>query len=294
MGTRPSTFSIVALDASSGDLGVAVASKFLAVGAVVPWARAGVGAVATQARANTTFGPEGLRLMDAGCTARQTLDELLLRDGDREERQVGIVDARGGSESFTGTNCNEWAGGVSGPGYAIQGNILAGPDVVEAMQTTFVAGNDPLSQRLLAALAAADAAGGDRRGKQSAALLVVHAQGGYGGLNDRYVDLRVDDAADPIGELTRLLNIHSLFFDRPRLADSLAIEGALAKRLHAILQITGDLEREPSEPYDAAVRDALRALVERENLEERWYDDAQIDRVAWEYLQSRYLSHGAS
>ena len=187
------TFSIVACDPATGDLGVAVASKFPAVGAVVPWARAGVGAVATQSWANTDFGPDGLRLMGGGLPAASALDAVLEPDDEREERQVGFVDANGGAASYTGANCMDWAGGTTGDAFAAQGNILVGDAVVAALAATFADTEGDLCDRLLAALLAGDAAGGDRRGKQSAALLVVRAGGGYEGRNDRYIDLRVDD-----------------------------------------------------------------------------------------------------
>lgn len=174
------TFSIVAFDQGTGDLGIAVASKFLAVGAVVPWARAGVGAIATQSYANVSYGPRGLELLATGAPAAEVLRNLVENDGGRERRQVGIVDARGGAATFTGTDCHAWAGGQTGVGYAAQGNLLTGPEVIQAMVTTFEQTRGSLAERLLAALAAGDTAGGDRRGRQSAALLVVRGKGGYG------------------------------------------------------------------------------------------------------------------
>lgn len=201
------TFSIVGFDADTGDLGIAVQSRFFAVGAVVPWARAGVGAIATQSVANTAFGPDGLELLVAGETAEGTLARLVGDDPSRELRQVGIVDAQGRSATFTGESCLPWAGGRTGENYAVQGNILAGPGVVDAMADTFETTAGDLGSRLVAALAAGQAAGGDARGRQSAALVVVREAGGYGGHNDRYVDLRVDDSAAPIRELRRLLHM---------------------------------------------------------------------------------------
>ena len=198
------TFSIVAFDPANGDLGVAVASKFPCVGAVVPWAKAGVGAVATQAWANTDFGPDGLRLMAGGMPAGPALDAVLEGDDGRDERQVGFVDAAGGAATFTGSGCAEWAGGVSGEHFAAQGNILAGAGVVDAMARAFGSADGELCDRLLTALMAGDAAGGDRRGRQSSALLVVRDRGGYEGRNDRYIDLRVDDHPDAPAELGRL------------------------------------------------------------------------------------------
>jgi uncharacterized Ntn-hydrolase superfamily protein len=204
---RPATFSIVAADPEAGEVGVAVASRFFAVGSVVPFAKAGVGAVATQANANTTFGPRGLDLLERGLGAEEVVRVLLRADGD-EARQVGVVTAAGDSATSTGPKCNAWGGGRHGPGYAVQGNILAGEPVVAAMEEAFVDSKGKrLAERLYAALVAGDAAGGDSRGHQSAALVVVRAGGGFNGFSDRAIDLRVDDHADPIGELGRLLGM---------------------------------------------------------------------------------------
>ncbi len=202
-----STFSIVAFDPKTGDLGVAVASKFLAVGSVVPYAKAGVGAIATQSFANTTFGPKGLELLRKGLTPSQVLKQLLASDKDREFRQVGIVDAKGRAAAFTGKKCLPWAGHIVGKGFAVQGNILAGEQVVKAMAKAFQETQGELAERLMAALEAGEQAGGDARGKQSAAILVVRKGAGYGGFDDRYIDLRVDDHPEPIKELRRILNI---------------------------------------------------------------------------------------
>jgi uncharacterized Ntn-hydrolase superfamily protein len=199
------TFSIVARDAATGELGVAVASRFFAVGAVVPFAKAGVGAVATQASANTTFGPEGLALLASGRSPKEALDALLSKDGDRDRRQVGMVSATGASATYTGTGTTPWAGGRSGPDYAVQGNILTGEAVVAALERTFRETKGTLAERLYAALVAGDKAGGDSRGKQSAALLVVKARAGYGGFDDKAIDIRVDDHPEPFVELGRLL-----------------------------------------------------------------------------------------
>jgi uncharacterized Ntn-hydrolase superfamily protein len=203
----PATFSIVAADPEAGEVGVAVASRFFAVGSVVPFAKAGVGAVATQANANTTFGPRGLDLMERGLGAEEVVRVLLRADGD-EARQVGVVTAAGDSATSTGPKCNAWAGGRHGPGYAVQGNILAGEPVVAAMEKAFVDSKGKrLAERLYAAIVAGDAAGGDSRGHQSAALVVTRAGGGFNGFSDRAIDLRVDDHADPVGELGRLLGM---------------------------------------------------------------------------------------
>jgi uncharacterized Ntn-hydrolase superfamily protein len=199
------TFSIVACDPANQDWGVAVASKFFAVGSVVPWAKAGVGAVATQAFANTSFGPRGLLILEQGADAGAALKVLVDSDTGRAQRQVGIVDAKGGAATYTGEKCNAWAGGVAGVNYACQGNILVGEKAVQAMARAFESSKGELAERLLAALEAGDAAGGDSRGRQSAAILVVRPGGGYGGWDDRYLDIRVDDDPQPIKGLRRMM-----------------------------------------------------------------------------------------
>jgi uncharacterized Ntn-hydrolase superfamily protein len=205
---RPATFSIVAADPEAGEVGVAVASRFFAVGSVVPFAQADVGAVATQSYANTTFGPRGLDLLARGATPEEVLELLLRADSDRDGRQVGVVSATGESATYSGPKCNAWAGGRTGPGYAAQGNILTGEGVVEAMEQAFLeTAGKPLAERLYFALKAGDDTGGDSRGKQSAALLVCRMSGGYGGFSDRAIDLRVDDHPEPMAELGRLVGI---------------------------------------------------------------------------------------
>ena len=205
---HPSTFSIVAADPEAGEVGIAVASKFFAVGTVVPHAIADVGAVATQSFANTTYGPRGLELLSKGLTPDEVLTVLLRDDEDRGRRQVGVVSAGGSSATYTGEGCIEWAGGRHGPGYAVQGNILEGADVVAEMERAFLdSEGKPLAERLYAALQAGDGAGGDSRGRQSAAILVVRARGGYAGFTDRAIDVRVDDHADPFAEIGRLLGL---------------------------------------------------------------------------------------
>ncbi len=210
------TYSIVAFDPETGDLGVAVQSKFFSVGSVVPWARANVGAVATQSYANVTYGPDGLRLLEQGKSPEETLKQLTDADEGRDLRQVGIVDAKGRAASFTGAKCNSWAGHKVGQHYAAQGNILASEAVVKDMAAAFEKARAKPSSRLadwlMAALAAAEAAGGDKRGRQSAALLVVRDKAGFGGGNDRFIDLRVEDHKEPVEELARLLEIHKRFY----------------------------------------------------------------------------------
>lgn len=235
------TFSIAARSGDGPSWGVAVASKFLAVGAAVPAGEAGAGALATQAFANLRYKADGLRLLRAGSSAQETVQALTGADEEREQRQLGVVDASGGAATYTGSDCHAWAGGRAGDGYAVQGNILTGPEVVDAMERAFrhAPEGDPLATRLLAALAAGDAAGGDRRGRQSAALLVVRAGGGYGGLSDVEVDLRVDDAPAPVEELRRLLDLHTLYFGRPDRAALLPLEGPLADEVHQRLARLG-------------------------------------------------------
>src|SRR5215207_8187006 len=208
------TFSIVACDLEEQAWGVAVASKFPAVGAVVPWAQADIGAVATQSFANTSFGPRGLALMGTRLSAQEALARLLEDDPDKELRQVGLVDARGSSATFTGASCFAWAGGVTGKDYAIQGNILASAKVVPAMERAFLKTRGNLPTRLHTALLAGDRAGGDKRGRQSAALYVVKPRGGYGGFLDRWLDYRVDDHEDPVLRLGDLLEMHDLYFGK--------------------------------------------------------------------------------
>lgn len=201
------TFSIVGFDPDTGEIGVAVQSKFFAVGSVVPYAKAGVGAVATQAFGNTTFGPRGLELLAAGLSPQATLDSLITPDEGRERRQVGIVDAKGKSVSYTGKECQPWAGGRTGKNYAAQGNILVSEATVDAMAKAFENTKGMLGERLMRALEEGQKAGGDSRGMQSAAILIVKDKGGYGGFNDRYCDLRVDDAVEPIRELRRIFDM---------------------------------------------------------------------------------------
>ena len=233
------TFSIVARDPVTGDLGVAVASRFLAAGSVVPWARAEVGAIATQALGNVTYGPVGLASLEAGSDAATTLQRLVSADRLAHHRQVGIVDRHGGAATWTGHACNAWAAGRTTDGVAAQGNILTGPSVVDALIDTYRAAAGRFSDRLTAALLAADRAGGDSRGRQSAALLIVRAGGGYLGADDRWLDLRVDDHPDPVVELTRLTAIHRLLWERPLVEDLLPIDAALAAELQQLLHALG-------------------------------------------------------
>ncbi len=270
---HPSTFSIVGYDPQAQEWGVAVQSKFLCVGALVSWARAGSGAVATQSYANTSFGPEGLALMEQGLSAQEALERLIEGDEGRGRRQVGLVDAAGRAATYTGTECHAWAGGLTGENYAAQGNILVSGATVEAMARTFEAAHGELADRLVEALAAGQAAGGDRRGQQSAAVLVVRAEGGYGGYSDRYLDLRVDDDRAPIERLKALVDLHHLYFKPPAPGEMVPITGELARELQRVVQWAGYYDGPLTGEYDAATRRALADLIGNENFEER-FDEA--------------------
>lgn len=282
--TPIATFSLVARDPQTGDLGVAVASKFLAVGAVVPWLEVGVGAVATQSYANPRFGPQGLALMKAGAGMEEILAIFRRSDPGLHTRQFGMVNAHGESLSFTGNECHDWAGGKSGENFAAQGNILSGPEVIDALVDTFTNSDLPFPERLCAALLAADRAGGDRRGRQSASLTVVGAGKGYGGM-DRWIDLRVDDHPDPCLELSRLLEIHRLLFGKAEKAELLSqediawIQRSLTRLGHYRGEVTGS--------WDEATEKAFRALVGIENLEERYSGGPYLDAVALRYLKGK-------
>jgi uncharacterized Ntn-hydrolase superfamily protein len=287
---RVATFSIVGFDPHTGDLGVAVQSKFLAVGAVVPFARAGVGAVATQSWANTSYGPRGLDLLAAGKSPEEAIAALTGADDRPEQRQVGIVDAQGRSASYTGANCFPWAGGITGPNFAAQGNILVGEDTVRALAETFQQAQGSLAHRLVEALAAGQRAGGDSRGQQSAALLVAREAGGYGGFNDRMIDLRVDEHPQPIAELARLLDYFELLFLKPLPEDLLPIDGALATELQQLLTRSGDYTGPVTGIFDDATFQALERYGGRENLEERLLHDSndqRLDRKVLDYMRAQ-------
>ena len=273
---KPSTFSIVACDLKAQEWGVAVQSKFLAVGALVSWARGGVGAVATQSYAKVSFGPDGLELMAGGLSATEALARLLEADEGRARRQVGLVDAQGQPATFTGEECHDWAGGLTGPHFAAQGNILVSAATVEAMARSFEDAHGELADRLVAALAAGQAAGGDRRGQQSAAVLVVRPGGGYGGDNDRYLDLRVDDDPQPIQRLKALVDLHHLFFRPPQPGEMVAVEGELAREVQQILRWAGYYDGPLSGVYDPATRRALTDLVGNETFEERFDEEGGL------------------
>jgi uncharacterized Ntn-hydrolase superfamily protein len=263
---RPvATFSLVACDLARGQWGVSVASKFLAVGSVVPWAEPQAGAVATQSYANPRYGPDGLALLRQGLSADEVVRRLTEADDGRDERQLGVVDAGGGAATFTGSGCHAWAGGRTGDGYAAQGNILVSADTVDALAETFETTTGTLAERLLEALAAADAAGGDSRGRQSAAILVVERDGGYAGLSDTLLDLRVDDHEAPVEELRRLVAIHEqLFGQTPR---------------DRWLTVDDDLRAELRERLAALGYERLEDWAGVANLEERVDGEDEIDPV---------------
>jgi uncharacterized Ntn-hydrolase superfamily protein len=286
------TFSIVATDPNALDgaeWGVAVASKFLAAGSVVPWARAGAGAIATQALANVAYGPEGLKLLDGGSSAGEVIEALTSGDEGREHRQIGVVDRDGGGETFTGSQCLDWAGGRTGSHFACQGNILTGPDVLDAMADAFESTAADLSTRLLDALLAGDRAGGDRRGRQSSGILVVREGGGYLGDSDVALDLRVDDHVDPVPELQRLHSIHRLLFPSASDLMFVDIDDVIAQEIRSILEGLG-FTSGLSLTYDESLRAALLEFVGTENLEARWSDEPVIEQLVLDNLRL----HGAS
>ncbi len=300
-----STFSIVAVDLENGDVGVAVQSKFPNVRPVVPWAKAGVGAIATQSFANTSFGPRGLTLMENGATAEEAMRILIGTDSARQSRQVGIIDRHGNAASWTGLECFDWAGGVAGTswgrpgeivvgkGFAAQGNILVGRPTVEAMATTFERTKGSLADRLVAALVAGGKAGGDRRGEQSAALLVKRAGGSYDGTTDDYIDISIYDHATPLKELERLYTLHKLFFFRSDERDLLVIDNALCRELQTILS-TAEYKghRFYAGPvngvFDAATLKALNDFMGWENYDVRIRTDNRIDREVLEDIRNNY------
>jgi uncharacterized Ntn-hydrolase superfamily protein len=274
-----STYSIVACDLEAREWGVAVQSKFLAVGAAVPAAEPEVGAIATQAWANLAYRPQGLALLREGYSADDVVRRLVGGDDGREHRQVGVVDAHGRAATYTGSECLDWAGGTTGPGYAAQGNILVSEATVEALASTFEGTQGrPLAERLLACLTAAQAAGGDRRGQQSAALLVVRKDGGYGGTSDVAVDLRVEDHPAPIEELERIYRLHDLLFGQTPDEEWLDVNAGLRAELSERLAALG---------YDGDVADALATWAGTENLEERVRGADRIDPVVLEQLRAR-------
>ena len=284
-----STFSIVACDLKAEEWGVAVQSKFLAVGPIVPWAEANVGAIATQAYANTSYGPRGLAMLKLGFSAEETLKKLLETDEGREHRQVGIVDAQGRAAAFTGKECYPWAGHIVGKNFSVQGNILVGQETVEAMAEAFERTRGPLWKRLLEALRAGQRAGGDRRGQQSAAIVVVKEKSGYGEFTDRMIDLRVDDHPQPIEELARLLDLHELYFGQTK--KRIKLDTTATKRVQTMLKALGYYKGTVHGKLDKATRQALIDFHNTENLEMRLQKDPQfLDARVLKFLQEKFTS----
>jgi uncharacterized Ntn-hydrolase superfamily protein len=276
MAETVATYSIAACDLEAGQWGVATQSKFLAVGSVVPWAEPRVGAIATQAYANPRYGSEGLALLREGLTAEEAVDRLTSADEGRDHRQLGVVDGEGRSASFTGEECLDWAGGRTGPCYAAQGNILVSAATVDALAETFESSSGPLADRLLDCLDAAQAAGGDRRGQQSAAILVVETDGGYAKLSDVVVELRVEDHERPLEELRRLYRLHhALFGETPR-EEWLTVDDSLADELRGRLAKLG---------YEGDLEEAFNRWAGNVNLEERVDGVEEIDPVVLEELR---------
>ncbi|HLO11939.1 MAG TPA: DUF1028 domain-containing protein [Pseudoneobacillus sp.] len=275
------TFSIVGYCPKEKEWGIAVQSKFLAVGAVVPFAKAGVGAIATQSYANTTYGPRALELFVEGKTAEEAMQIMIGDDQDHHLRQVGLIDSHGNSTTYTGEGSYQWAGGVIGTHFAAQGNILVDAKTVEAMAEIFTNSEGTLAERLLAALAAGQEAGGDSRGQQSAALLVVKDKGGYAGFNDRYIDLRVDDHTEPIKELIRIYHLQQLYFARTKPESVTIIEGQLKEELYANLERLGYL----SDGDD--LLQALKTYIHTENFENREQQSGYIDIEILEYMKKQ-------
>jgi uncharacterized Ntn-hydrolase superfamily protein len=277
------TFSIVGFDPIEKEWGIAVQSKFLGVGSVVPWAKAGAGSVATQSYANTAYGPKALQLMEQGKSAQETLELLLADDPDREMRQVGLIDASGNPATFTGKACFDWAGGVTGTHFAAQGNILVDEETVQAMARVFKETNGTLADKLLASLDAGQEAGGDSRGKQSAALYIVKEKGGYGSFNDRYIDLRVDDHHDPIKELIRIYQLQQLYFAPSKPERIAEIEGdvkdELIHHLTRLSYLSSELQN------NEEIVKALTAYIHTENFEMREQRSGFIDLEVFEFMK---------
>jgi uncharacterized Ntn-hydrolase superfamily protein len=294
------TFSIVGFDSVTGDLGVAVQSKFPNVRAIVPWAETGVGAVATQALANASYGPTGLALMRNGATAEEALRILVANDSLRDERQAGLVDAKGRAATWTGRNTFDWAGGnaggswggrgeiAKGMSFAAQGNILVGKETIDAMARTFQGTRGSLSDRLLAALVAGGKAGGDRRGEQSAALLVVRKGAGYQGELDNFIDISVYDHAHPLQELERLYQMHKLYFFRSDPKNLMKIDGALCRELQQMMKDRGFYKGEVNGVFDSTTNKNLQDFMYWENYDERVRTDGQIDREVLEDMRKNY------
>jgi uncharacterized Ntn-hydrolase superfamily protein len=285
------TFSIAAYDAKEQAWGVAVASKFLAAAAVVSWAQADAGAVATQAFARVSFGANGLKMLAEGLPAVEVLAKLIADDPEAAHRQVGLVDRQGRAAAHTGAECFDWAGHRIGNGYTCQGNILTGAETLDAMAHAFENSGGELANRLVAALLAGDTIGGDRRGKQSAGVLVVRPNGGYGGDNDRYLDLRVDDDPNPVHKLAGMLELHHLYFGSTQPEDLIDLNQSIIRELQTVLKTLEYYGGNISGQWDNDSREAFWAFCGNENLEERadvTYEGNKIDPVVLTYIREKF------
>jgi len=280
------TFSIVGFDPATKEVGVAVQSKFPCVGSVVPWAKAGVGAIATQAWANPKYGPEGLALLESGHTADEVVAMLTAGDPGADDRQFGVIDAAGKAATFTGARCMDWCGGIVGENFACQGNILVSEATVQAMARAFRETPGDLAERLTMALMAAAEAGGDSRGMQAAALYIARENSGYLGNNDRYVDIRVDEHPDPIVELRRILKLYRILFYKPKPENIIALEGETSAFILGELIHRGYYNGAAGDAWSATAQAALLAFYSTENFEERLCEDGKIDREVVDYLKS--------
>ena len=282
------TFSIAAFDPENGDLGIVVQSKFPNVGVVIPFARAGIGAIATQSYCNTSFGPRGLKLLQKGANPQDVVDELIARDEEREYRQLAVINALGNGAAYTGAQCFEWCGSIVEDNFSVQGNCLASDAVANNMAQSMRDSQGTLAERLLDALAAGQAAGGDRRGQQSAALLVVREGGGYGGHDDRYVDISVYDHSAPIEELYRLYAIHRLTYFRSDPDKLVPAEGEIARELQEIMKARSFYGGEIDGLFNEVTRNALHDFMGWENYDERIRNDELVDIEVLEDIRKKH------
>ncbi|MBY9000261.1 MAG: DUF1028 domain-containing protein [Candidatus Heimdallarchaeota archaeon] len=282
------TFSIVAYDPERKEWGVAVQSKFISVGSIVPWAISDVGAIATQAWVNTSYGPKGLALLEQGLTAEDTINLLTKNDDKREDRQIGIVDSYGNASSFTGSRCFDWAGHIVGENYACQGNILVSEDTVLAMSQAYRETKGDMVLKLLAVLEAGQEAGGDSRGKQSAAILIVKEKGAYDGGTDRYIDVRVDDHVHPIKELRRVFELYNLsLLNRDEPDDKVMVEGEVLKVIKEVLKSDGFYEKDIDDKYDIYTKEVLKKWMHTNNFEVKERTDDYMWGSVYRFIEKR-------
>jgi uncharacterized Ntn-hydrolase superfamily protein len=282
------TWSIVARDPVTGELGIGVSSKFMCTGALIPWAKANVGAIATQSWINGVYGREGLRMLEEGLAPHDVLEKLLAQDPDRESRQVGIVDAQGRTANWTGKDCMAWAGDYKEENISCQGNVLVDENTVKATVEAFKNTKGDLADKIMAGLLAGDKAGGDNRGKESAAMLVVKEHGGWGGWTDRYLDLRVDDNPEPVQELNRLLGLHKLYFRKSDPKDLIPRTAEINSELQEMLSRLGFYSGPVNGVWTPETKESLWILEQRENLEDRHQDGDVIDKVSLEFLRKQF------